>query len=57
MTEQTKHLVGWQRYEKVRKLNLVEIAELYKRNLKGERLDDMVDALERPNEPTLKEIP
>ena len=57
MTEQAKHLAGWQRYEKVRKLNLVEIAELYKRNLKGERLDDMVDALERPNEPTFKETP
>lgn len=37
--------LGWLRYEAVRKLNVVEFANLIDRNLKGERFDDMVDEL------------
>ena len=37
--------VGWQRYEKVRKLNVHQFSELFRRGLKGERFDDMVDGL------------
>lgn len=36
---------GWLRYEKMRTLNLGQLAELHTRNLKGERLDDMIDQL------------
>ena len=38
--------VGWQRYEKVRKLNAHQFSELFQRGLKGERFDEMVDGLE-----------
>jgi len=38
--------VGWQRYEKVRRLNAHQFSELFQRGLKGERFDEMVDGLE-----------
>jgi hypothetical protein len=36
---------GYRRYEAIRKLNPQQFAELYARNLKGERFDDLVDEL------------
>lgn len=33
------------RYEKMRKLNPAQFAELHERNLRGENFDEMVDAL------------
>lgn len=36
---------GFLRYEKVRTLNLPQMAELTARNLHGERFDDMIDEL------------
>lgn len=44
--QQLEYKVGWQRYEKVRKLNVHQFSELFQRGLKGERFDEMVDALE-----------
>jgi len=38
-------LLGWTRYEKARKLNPAQWAELHQRNLRGENFDDMIDAL------------
>ena len=38
--------IGWQRYEKVRKLNVHQFSELFQRGLQGERFDEMVDGLE-----------
>ena len=51
MIEQTKEQIatwqlGWQRYEKARRLNPRQWAELHKRNLAGERFDGMIDALD-----------
>lgn len=36
---------GYLRYEALRKLNPMQFAELYKRNLDGEFFDDMIDEL------------
>ena len=36
---------GFLRYEALRKLNIVEFAALYTRNLAGENFDSMVDEL------------
>ena len=44
--QQLEYKVGWQRYEKVRKLNVHQFSELFQRGLKGERFDEMVDGLE-----------
>jgi hypothetical protein len=41
----TQALLGWTRYEKARKLNPAQWAELHQRNLRGENFDDMIDAL------------
>jgi hypothetical protein len=41
----TQALLGWTRYEKARKLNPAQWAELHQRNLAGETFDDMIDAL------------
>lgn len=43
-----KFKTGYDRYEAVRKLNVHQFAELFKRNLSGERFDDMVDAMVKP---------
>lgn len=43
-----KFRTGHDRYEAVRKLNVQQFAELFKRNLSGERFDDMVDAMVKP---------
>ena len=37
--------LGFERYEKARKLNPAQWAALHKRNLDGEFFDDMIDAL------------
>jgi len=42
---------GWVRYEKARRLNPRQWAELHARNLAGETFDDMIDALPAPNTP------
>lgn len=42
-----KFKTGYDRYEAVRKLNVPQFAELFKRSLAGERFDDMVDELAR----------
>jgi hypothetical protein len=44
-------LLGWTRYEKARKLNVAQWAELHQRNLKGENFDDMIDALPATTQP------
>ena len=44
-------LLGWTRYEKARKLNPAQWAELHQRNLKGENFDDMIDALPAATQP------
>ena len=44
-------LLGWTRYEKARKLNPAQWAELHQRNLKGERFDEMIDALPATTQP------
>ncbi len=36
---------GFLRYETLRKLNIPELTDLHRRNLHGERFDDMVDEL------------
>lgn len=52
MTEQAPHpedlarwKLGFERYEKARKLSPSQWFELHKRNLAGEFFDDMIDAL------------
>jgi len=40
-----EYRTGWQRYEKLRKLNPRQFMALWDRGLKGERFDDLVDAL------------
>lgn len=47
--------IGWLRYEALRKLNAHQFAELCKRNLKGERFDDMVDQLVERERAVMKE--
>lgn len=37
--------IGWLRYEALRKLTPSKFADLHKRNINGERFDDMVDEL------------
>jgi hypothetical protein len=44
-------LLGWTRYEKARKLNVAQWAELHQRNLRGENFDDMIDALPATTQP------
>ena len=44
-------LLGWTRYEKARKLNPAQWAELHQRNLRGETFDDMIDALPATTQP------
>jgi hypothetical protein len=36
---------GWLRYEKMRTLNIQQLAQMQRRNLEGERWDDMIDRL------------
>ena len=36
---------GWLRYEKMRTLNIQQLAELQRKNLKGTSWDDLVDQL------------
>jgi hypothetical protein len=47
----TQALLGWTRYEKARKLNPAQWAELHQRNLRGENFDDMIDALPAATQP------
>jgi hypothetical protein len=47
----TQALLGWTRYEKARKLNPAQWAELHQRNLRGETFDDMIDALPATTQP------
>ena len=47
----TQALLGWTRYEKARKLNVAQWAELHQRNLRGEPFDDMIDALPATTQP------
>ena len=47
----TQALLGWTRYEKARKLNPAQWAELHQRNLRGENFDDMIDALPATTQP------
>jgi hypothetical protein len=44
-------LLGWTRYEKARKLNPAQWAELHQRNLRGENFDGMIDALPAATQP------
>jgi hypothetical protein len=44
-------LLGWTRYEKARKLNPAQWAELHQRNLRDENFDDMIDALPATTQP------
>lgn len=44
-------LLGWTRYEKARKLNPAQWAELHQRNLRGENFDNMIDALPASTQP------
>lgn len=37
--------LGYERYEKLRKLNARQFSELYERNIRGENFDEMVDKL------------
>jgi hypothetical protein len=37
--------IGWLRYEALRKLTPQKYTELHRRNMAGERFDDMVDEL------------
>jgi hypothetical protein len=39
--------IGYIRYEALRKLNARQYADLFRRNLSGERFDDLVDGLIR----------
>lgn len=36
---------GWLRYEKMRTLNIQQLAQMQRRNLEGEDWDDMIDQL------------
>ena len=47
----TQALLGWTRYEKARKLNPAQWAELHQRNLRGGNFDDMIDALPATTKP------
>ena len=47
----TQALLGWTRYEKARKLNPAQWAELHQRNIRGENFDDMIDALPATTQP------
>lgn len=38
-------LAGYQRYEKLRRVTVVQYHDLYARNLRGENFDSMVDEL------------
>lgn len=38
-------ILGYLRYEELRKLNVSQFAELFKRNIAGENFDKMVDEL------------
>lgn len=49
-------LLGWTRYEKARKLNVAQWAELHQRNLRGENFDDMIDALPATTQPVRQDI-
>ncbi|KWT95593.1 MULTISPECIES: hypothetical protein [unclassified Variovorax] len=51
MSMQPELELGWVRYEKARKLNPQQWADLHARNLAGENFDDMVDALPVPSTP------
>lgn len=56
----TQALLGWTRYEKARKLNPAQWAELHQRNLRGGNFDDMIDALPATTQPVqqdTKELP
>jgi hypothetical protein len=35
--------LGYIRYEAIRKMKLPELVEIHKRNLRGERFDDLID--------------
>ena len=50
-------LLGWTRYEKARKLNVAQWAELHQRNLRGENFDDMIDALPATTQPAQQADP
>jgi hypothetical protein len=50
-------LLGWTRYEKARKLNPAQWAELHQRNLRGENFDDMIDALPATTQPVQQAAP
>jgi len=50
-------LLGWTRYEKARKLNPAQWAELHQRNLRGENFDDMIDALPATTQPVQQGAP
>ena len=43
--EPVKMIIGWMRYERLRKIKPRQFKELHKRNLAGENFDDMVDQL------------
>jgi hypothetical protein len=46
-TEIERLKIGHDRYEKVRRLNVHQFADLYTRNINGDaRFDDLVDSLE-----------
>ena len=44
-TEHGEAVLGYLRYEELRKLNVNEFTELFKRNIAGENFDKMVDEL------------
>ena len=50
-------LLGWTRYEKARKLNPAQWAELHQRNLRGENFDNMIDALPATTQPVQQAAP
>ena len=43
--EHEEAVIGYLRYEELRKLNVNQFAELFKRNIAGENFDKMVDEL------------
>jgi hypothetical protein len=43
--EHGEAVLGYLRYEEMRKLNVNQFAELFKRNIAGENFDKMVDEL------------
>jgi hypothetical protein len=44
-TDHGEAVLGYLRYEELRKLNVNQFAELFKRNIAGENFDKMVDEL------------